>query len=125
MLLNWKRRTVDGKSATASCSRRSACSPVLLVVLFLCVLTHALQYDCVDPTEFQSLEDETESLKGEKSAWEPERATHTSPSTEQQEKVIIATVIKFSFTVETYMENYIGCRYREDEQAAEGYDHQG
>jgi hypothetical protein len=57
---------------------------------FLRVLTHALQYDRVDPTEFQSLKDEIESLKGEKSAWETERATHTSQSTEQQEKVIIA-----------------------------------
>jgi hypothetical protein len=90
MLLDWKRRTVDGKSAASSCSRRSACLSVLLVVLFLRVLTHALQYDCVDPTEFQSLEDEIESLKGEKSAWETERATHTSPSAKQQEKVIIA-----------------------------------
>jgi nucleoprotein TPR len=53
----------------------------LLVVLCLRVLTHVLQYDRVDPTEFQSLEDEIESLKGEKSAWETERATHTSPST--------------------------------------------
>jgi hypothetical protein len=54
------------------------------------VLTHALQYDRVDPTEFQSLKDEIESFKGEKSAWETERAMHTSHSTEQQEKVIIA-----------------------------------
>jgi hypothetical protein len=90
MLHDWKRRTVDGKSATASCSRRSAYSSVLLVVLFLRVLTHALQYDRVDPTEFQSLKDEIESFKGEKSAWETERAMHTSHSTEQQEKVIIA-----------------------------------
>jgi hypothetical protein len=48
-----------------------------------------LQYDRVDPTEFQSLKDEVEGLKGEKLAWETERATHTSHSTEQQEKVII------------------------------------
>jgi hypothetical protein len=89
MLLDWKRRTVDGKSTTASCSGRSTCLSILLVVLFLHVLTHALQYDCIYPTEFQSLKDEIESLKGEKSAWETERATHTSHSTEQQEKVII------------------------------------
>ena len=57
---------------------------------FLCVLTHALQYDRVDPSELQSLKDEIESLKGEKSAWETERATHTSHSTELQEKVITA-----------------------------------
>jgi len=49
-----------------------------------------LFYDRIDPTEFQLLEDEIESLKGEKSAWETERVTHTSPSVEQQEKVIIA-----------------------------------
>ncbi|KAF8495463.1 hypothetical protein F5888DRAFT_1121466 [Russula emetica] len=29
-----------------------------------------LKYDRIDPTEFQSLKDEIESLKGEKSAWE-------------------------------------------------------
>jgi len=39
-------------------------------------------YDRVDPTEFQSVEDEIESLKGERSAWETEQATHTSPSTD-------------------------------------------
>jgi hypothetical protein len=49
-----------------------------------------LQYDRVDPTEFQALKDEIESLKREKSAWETERATHTSHTTEHQEKVIIA-----------------------------------
>ncbi|KAF8504723.1 hypothetical protein F5888DRAFT_1631088 [Russula emetica] len=43
------------------------------------------KYGCVHPTEFQSLKDEIESLKGEKLAWETERATHTSHSTEQQE----------------------------------------
>jgi hypothetical protein len=90
MLHDWKRRTVDGKSATASCSRRFACSSFLLVILILRVLTHTLQYDRVDPTEFQSLKDEIESLKVEKSAWETERATHTSQSIEQQEKVIIS-----------------------------------
>jgi hypothetical protein len=90
----------------------------LLVVLFLRVLTHALQYDRVDPTEFQSLKDEIEILKREKSAWETERATHL---TEQQEKVI--SLIEFSFVLETYVENYIDCCYGEGEQAAEGYDH--
>jgi hypothetical protein len=42
------------------------------IVLFLRsgILTHVLQYDRIDPTEFQSLKDEIESLKGEKSAWE-------------------------------------------------------
>lgn len=81
-----------------------------------------MQYDRVDPTEFQSLKDEIESLKGEKSAWEAERATHTSHSTEQQEKVIIA--IKFSLATETDVETYIDCRHGEGEQATEGYDHQ-
>jgi hypothetical protein len=90
MLLDWKRRTIDGKSATASCSGRSASSSVLLVVLFLHVLTHALQYDRVYPTEFQLLKHEIESFKGEKLAWEAEQAMHTSHSTERQEKVIIA-----------------------------------
>jgi nucleoprotein TPR len=61
-----------------------------LLYYFLRALTHPLQYDRVDPTEFQSLKYEVESLKGEKSAWETERATHTSQSTKQQEKVIIA-----------------------------------
>jgi hypothetical protein len=60
------------------------------------VLTHALQYDRVDPTEFQSLKDEIENLKGEKSAWETERAAHTLHSTEQQEKVIITNLVLFA-----------------------------
>jgi nucleoprotein TPR len=58
-------------------------------VKYIRVLTHASQYDRVDPAEFQSLKDEIENLKAEKSAWETERATHSSNSTEQQEKVII------------------------------------
>ena len=88
---------------------------------FLRVLTHTLQYDRVDPTEFQSLKDEIESLKGEKSAYETERATHTSHSTEQQEKVIITN---FHSRRRLKLENYIDRRYGEGEQAAEGYDHQ-
>jgi hypothetical protein len=51
---------------------------LLIVVLFLHILTHELQYDHVDPTEFQSLKDKIESSKGEKSAWETEWVTHTS-----------------------------------------------
>ena len=90
VLYDQNRRTVDGKSATASCSRRSACSSVLPVVLFLSILTHALQYDHVDPTEFQSLEDGVECLKGEKSAWKTELVSHASHSTEQQIRVIIS-----------------------------------
>ena len=73
--------------------------------------------DRVDPTEFQSLKDEIEILKAEKFAWETERATHFSDSTEQQETVVIAT---FSFTAETYEEDCIDCRFEEDEQGAEG-----
>ncbi|KAH9992148.1 hypothetical protein BJV77DRAFT_1067895 [Russula vinacea] len=46
------------------------------------------KYDRVDPAEFQSLKDEIENLKAEKSAWETERATHSSNSTEQQEKIV-------------------------------------
>lgn len=53
----------------------------------LLVLTHALQYDRVDPTEFQSLKDDVESLKAEKSAWEAQQATLTQQSTGHQEKV--------------------------------------
>lgn len=53
----------------------------------LLVPTHALQYDRVDPTEFQSLKDEVESLKAEKSAWEAQQATLTQQSTGHQEKV--------------------------------------
>jgi hypothetical protein len=51
-----------------------------------------LQYDRIEPTEIQWLEDEIESLKREKSAWETEywQATHSSHSTERQEKVIVA-----------------------------------
>jgi hypothetical protein len=51
------------------------------------VPTHALQYDRVDPTEFQSLKDEVESLKAEKSAWEAEQTTLAQQSTEYQDKV--------------------------------------
>jgi hypothetical protein len=46
------------------------------------------QYDRVDPTEFQSLKDEIESLKAEKSAWEAQQLSHAEQSTEQSEKVI-------------------------------------
>jgi hypothetical protein len=90
-------------------------------VKYLRVPTHASQYDRVDPTEFQSLKDEIENLKAEKSAWETEQATQSSQSTEQQEKVIIAT---FLFMAETYLEDCIDRRSGEDEQGAEGCDHQ-
>lgn len=90
-------------------------------VRFRRVLTCALQYDRVDPTEFQSLKDEVETLKAEKSAWEAEQATHTSHSTEQQEKVIIALS---SLAAETYVGDCIDRRFGEDEQGAEGCDHQ-
>jgi hypothetical protein len=43
-------------------SRRPACSPLLLVAL-LRALAHVLQYDRVDPTEFQLLKDEMEGLQ--------------------------------------------------------------
>jgi len=59
----------------------------LPIVPSLLVPTHALQYDRVDPTEFQSLKDEVEGLKAEKLAWEAEQATLTEQSTEHQEKV--------------------------------------
>ncbi len=106
MLHGWKTKIVGGKSVTASCSRRSACSSISPIVLFLHVhvLTHAPQYDRVDPTEFQLLKDEIEGLKAEKSTWEAERATHASLSTEQQEKVIIANQISHSWG-ETYVED--------------------
>ena len=88
-LHDWKRKIVDGRSVTANYSRRSAFLSVSPAVKYIRVLTHASQYDRVDPAEFQSLKDEIENLKAEKSAWETERATHSSNSTEQQEKVII------------------------------------
>jgi hypothetical protein len=47
------------------------------------------QYDRVDPTEFQSLKDEIESLRTEKSAWEVQQNKHTEELNEQLEKVII------------------------------------
>lgn len=47
------------------------------------------QYDRVDPTEFQSLKDEVEGLKAEKSAWEAQQITHATESTDQLEKVIV------------------------------------
>jgi hypothetical protein len=100
-LHGWKRKTVDGRNATASYSRRSACLSVSPAVKYLRVPTHASQYDRVDPTEFQSLKDEIEGLKAEKSAWETQQTTQSSQSTEQQEKVIIAT---FLFKAETYLE---------------------
>ena len=54
-------------------------------------LNRTLQYDRVDPAEFQSLKDEIKNLKTEKSVWEAEQATHASRSTEKQEKVIFVT----------------------------------
>ena len=81
---------------------------------YIRVLTHASQYDRVDPAEFQSLKDEIENLKAEKSAWETERATHSSNSTEQQEKVIIP-MFSLSFAAETYEEGSIDRRFGEDE----------
>ncbi|KAH9977476.1 hypothetical protein BJV74DRAFT_946992 [Russula compacta] len=45
------------------------------------------KYDRVDPSEFQSLKDEVENLKAERSAWEAQQATHATQSTEQQEKI--------------------------------------
>ena len=60
---------------------------VLPVASSLLGPTHAFQYDRVDPTEFQSLKDEVESLKAEKSAWEAQQATLTQLSTGHQEKV--------------------------------------
>ncbi|KAF8504725.1 hypothetical protein F5888DRAFT_1886799 [Russula emetica] len=65
MLLGWKRRTVDSKSATASCLGSMIVST---------------------PTEFQSLKDDIESLKGEKLAWETggPRIPHTRPSSKKR-----------------------------------------
>ncbi|KAH9956242.1 hypothetical protein BC827DRAFT_1157824 [Russula dissimulans] len=52
------------------------------------------KYDHVDPTEFQSLKDEVESLRAETSTWEAQQATHAEQLTGQQEKV--ATLEKMS-----------------------------
>jgi len=60
---------------------------LLFNVLSLLMLTHASQYDRVDPTEFQSLKDEVETLRVEKSVREARQATLTQQSTERQEKV--------------------------------------
>lgn len=87
----------------------------------VCVPTHASQYDCVDPTEFQSLKDEIEKLKTEKSAWEAEQATHASNSTEQQEKVIVAAI---SFAAVAYVGDYLDRCFGENEQGSEGCDYQ-
>ena len=55
---------------------------------------HILQYDRVDPTEFQSLKDEVEGLRAEKSAWEAQQATHAEQSTGQQDKVMTTVLIR-------------------------------
>ena len=46
-----------------------------------------LQYDRVDPTEFQSLKDELETLKTEKSAAESQQKAQAEELTQLQEKV--------------------------------------
>ena len=119
-LHDWKTKPIDGRNVTANYSRRSACLSVSPAIKYLRVLTHGSQYDRVDPTEFRSLKDEIKNLKAEKLAWETERATHPSNSTEQQEKVIVAT---FSFAVETHEEDCIDRRFGEDEQGAERCHH--
>ena len=119
-LHDWKTKPIDGRSVTANYSRRSVFLSASPAVKYLRVPTHASQYDRVDPTEFRSLKDEIKNLKAEKLAWETERATHPSNSTEQQEKVIVAT---FSFAVETHEEDCIDRRFGEDEQGAERCHH--
>jgi len=47
----------------------------------------ALQYDRVDPTEFQSLKDELEVMRTEKSALESQQTTQAGELTQLQEKV--------------------------------------
>jgi nucleoprotein TPR len=65
------------------------------VRLFVLLFTYTIgadltaQYDRVDPAEFQSLKDEIESLRTEKSAWEAQQNKHTEELNEQLEKVII------------------------------------
>jgi hypothetical protein len=56
---------------------------LLPVMLFVHLPTHAhvLQYDRVDPTEFQSLKDEVESLRAEKLTREAQQATHAEQLT--------------------------------------------
>ncbi|KAI9435095.1 hypothetical protein H4582DRAFT_2080017 [Lactarius indigo] len=44
-------------------------------------------YDRVDPTEFQSLKDELENLKTEKSGWESQQTTQAEELTQLQEKI--------------------------------------
>jgi nucleoprotein TPR len=47
----------------------------------------ASQYDRVDPTEFQSLKDELENLRAEKSTLEAQQTTQTEELAQVQEKV--------------------------------------
>jgi hypothetical protein len=85
----------------------------LPVVLFLLMLTHVLQYDRVDPAELQSLKDEVESLRAEKSTWEAQQTTQTQQSTEHQERVNSASA-PVSHKAEAN-EDCIDCRSREND----------
>jgi nucleoprotein TPR len=63
------------------------CFVVLLLVLEMLMDIVSLQYDRVDPTEFQSLKDELETLRTEKSAMESQQTTQAAELTQLQEKV--------------------------------------
>jgi chaperonin cofactor prefoldin len=80
----WKRRTVGGRSATINYSPR-----YVRIYVGVGHANVALQYDRVDPTEFQSLKDELESLKTERSAMEAQQTTHAEELTQLQEKVSV------------------------------------
>ena len=85
-LRGWKRRIVGGRSAITNYSPRYV-RPCVLLVLEILMGIVPLQYDRVDPTEFQSLKDELETLKTEKSATESQRAAQAEELTQLQEKV--------------------------------------
>jgi hypothetical protein len=51
------------------------------------LISRAPKYDRVDPTEFQSLKDELENLRAEKSAMESQQTTQTAELAQLQEKV--------------------------------------
>jgi nucleoprotein TPR len=63
------------------------CCPSVLLVLEMLMDIVSLQYDRVDPTEFQSLKDELETLRTEKSAMESQQTTQAAELTQLQEKV--------------------------------------
>ena len=81
-----------------------------------------LQYDRVDPTEFQSLKDELETLKTEKSATESQRTAQAEELTQLQEKVCdLYYSLSIRLTV-TFLRS--DCCVGENEQSAQRGHHE-